>query len=329
MNIVFYDFETTGISFPNTIVNSAIKHTNLLNGSVIYEHDEYHSLNWAKLSISSKAITDITEDLLNKSGPFNWSQNYNYLKNITTSNNPDLYYVTYNGITFDNPILAQWMYGINIPGSQVIDLYCVAKELLNPIKDSELDWSLKLTHLRYWVEEKWLMPSIRGLSSHTAKDDITILEYVFKGLLRYHSQLKWNTSLNQIIDEWKLISQKTTTNYTQAKEERSQAVSQGIIPFWKYKGTLISQVPLDYITWCLDNMNNLDGNLRSLLQNEKNTRWKEGVKKTEEYTTSVWNKVVDEDWSIPPKSTYQAKVPLSNEFKQPSRPNMPDIFTSL
>ena len=40
------------------------------------------------------------------------------------------------------------------------------------------------------------------------------------------------------------------------------------MPFGKHKGTLLDDLPIDYIKWCLENIDNLRDNLREEMQNQ-------------------------------------------------------------
>lgn len=48
-------------------------------------------------------------------------------------------------------------------------------------------------------------------------------------------------------------------------------------PFGKHKGKDIKLVPDSYLTWVLENCNNLDNELRNIIKTELNKRCREGI----------------------------------------------------
>jgi len=50
-----------------------------------------------------------------------------------------------------------------------------------------------------------------------------------------------------------------------------------MMPFGKYKGTLVEDLPTDYIQWCLGNIDNLRDNLKEEMENQLALKSGKGV----------------------------------------------------
>lgn len=110
--------------------------------------------------------------------------------------------------------------------------------------------SLKNEALRYWLEPNY----IRSQEPHNAKADALTTLRVFQHICSYVEHKMNVKTLEDLF----------------ALNDRVKAYS--TLPFGKYQGEKIQNVPNDYIEYCLFNLNNMDYELGLVFQNELNER---------------------------------------------------------
>lgn len=242
MRLTFIDLETTSTDSNLTnIIQLWIKR--VINGITEKEINSYFSNNGQYITLSSRNITGITEKMLVGKPLFEESVERQFL----CDNNWDTIYIAHNWKSFDFKVLSR--YGIHF--KYTIDTLLVAQIILDSYYE-ELEQSYKLGHLRYWMEDKGLITLPSTLNAHNAYDDIIILEQVFSGLILIYKQ-KYPTKTEQEI----LFDFIKMTNEPQLLTKMT---------FGKYKGVKFEDIPKSYLTWCLDNMTELNDNLKYTLQ---------------------------------------------------------------
>lgn len=148
--------------------------------------------------------------------------------------NPDVVFVAHNA-QYDKAMLPPWQ------GHRWLCTLRLARHLLTEQE------SHALQVLRYSLHLKPITPE--GLLMHRAMADVYVTVELFRYILdRYaaHNNLAEDAVIN--IDDLIALSEKP--------------ILYAKMPFGKHKGEEIKNVPRSYMRWALDNMNNLDADMR-------------------------------------------------------------------
>lgn len=242
MKLSYIDLETTSVDTETTkVIQLWLKKG--FDWKSEKEYNTYFSNDWQKITLGCRSITWIEETDLVWKAKFEDSEELKYLKET----NFDSVYIAHNGSKFDFPILKRYW----VEFKYRIDTLTVSQIILDEYFQ-ELEESFKLGHIYFFFKDKWIITYSKKLSPHDAWDDITILELVFEGLMKIYKEKNPTKTDQQIL--WDFV------NMTHSKR---------ILPrmtFWKHKGIAFHEVDKSYLNWMINNMSDLDEDLKYTIE---------------------------------------------------------------
>jgi exodeoxyribonuclease X len=104
--------------------------------------------------------------------------------------------------------------------------------------------------LRYWLNLK-----VDAKAAHSAAGDTLVTAHVFwQELIHYRKQVARSSSIEELI------------------EFAASPIPVAAMPFGKHKGTPMAEIPLSYFQWALENLNELDPDLKIAMEQQAAAR---------------------------------------------------------
>ncbi len=227
-NVMWVDTETTSVDYNEAeILQVAVGAFNAQNSSVITVQDWFYDVD-GEISPMCSSINNIVKSMVVGKPRFKDS---NDLNNFIRNN--DIRYAVAHNAKFDAAVLKHNGLDVNL---RWICTLRMAKKLFH---DNSTFENFQLNYLRYRLGVQ-----VENSSLHEAKFDVLLCSKIFDCLAEICIELGLVSNGDDLMEEI----------YEWAK----QPIIYTTMPIGKHKGIPMMDVPMDYWSWALDNMDLLD-----------------------------------------------------------------------
>ena len=251
VKLFFFDLETTGLDIESSEILQVW-------GKYISKDKEKEINSFFRpenkfISIKTRVIHWISYEKVKDKEKFN-DKNETYLKLKQIEDKA--IWIAHNGLSYDFPIIEKYWF---LPKLKV-DTLKIARYLLEQNHYEDLEESFSLQHLKYYFIDKGYLKEddFKNLEAHNALSDVLILEKVFYVLYDLFYEKYYNDKEKDSEETTKLI-------LTQMINISNKPLLLHKFPFGKRKGEIIEEMSSNNIMWYLNNLKDLDNDLKYTL----------------------------------------------------------------